>query len=201
MSSQTSMANSTHIAQTSQIDQGNVVRRAFERSRVDCREMQASNLLPKGFKARPTQAQNATPSQTICPHIAPGSLANFELWFEGEDPRWCPMERTILIMRDAIEREAGETASAEIEQSAEDEEMDLEDLEASQAALAAHIASVFAAYGEDTNQASTQDPKENEREKPIPKEKSILILEEKVSLGGVPSKTARATGGTKMKIK
>ncbi|PVF91226.1 hypothetical protein CPB86DRAFT_820658 [Serendipita vermifera] len=136
------------------------------------------------FKAGPElmqeQAQNATPSQTVCRHTAPGSLANFELWFEGEDPRWRAAERynflstfqstkysdeyftprklletpcrTILIMRNAINQEAGENGTAEIEHSPEDEEMDLDDLEASQAAFAAHVASVFAVYGVDTKQ-------------------------------------------------
>ncbi|PVG00855.1 hypothetical protein CPB86DRAFT_871467 [Serendipita vermifera] len=109
----------------------------------------SSNRLPKELKLR--LVQNATPSQTVCPHTAPGSFANFEQWAEGEDSGWGPAERKILTMRDPVNREAGENDTAEIEQTAEDSEMDLDDLEVSQAALAAHVASVFAAYGVDTN--------------------------------------------------
>ncbi|PVG00850.1 hypothetical protein CPB86DRAFT_795427 [Serendipita vermifera] len=115
MSSQTAMASNT---QTSQTDPSG----------------------PAGPGLIQEQVQNATPSQTVCRHTAPGSLANFDLWFEGEDPTWRAAERTILVMRDAVNREAGENDTAEIEQTAEDSEMDVDDLEASQAALEAHVA-------------------------------------------------------------
>ncbi|CAG8663320.1 9640_t:CDS:2, partial [Acaulospora colombiana] len=85
-----------------------------------------SDPLPKkGAGPMQPQAQNSTTSQAVCTHTAPGSLAEFDFWFEGEDPNWAAAERTILTMRDAINREAVETGTAEIEQSAEGSEMDL----------------------------------------------------------------------------
>ncbi|PVG00848.1 hypothetical protein CPB86DRAFT_812712 [Serendipita vermifera] len=140
MSSQTAMASNTQTSQTE--PNGPVVESSS----------QGDQSQPAGPELMQEQVQNAAPSQTVCTHTAPGSLANFELWFEGEDPKWRAAERTILTMRDAINREAGENDTAEIEQTAEDSEMDLDDLEASQAAFAAHVAFVFATYGVDTNQ-------------------------------------------------
>jgi hypothetical protein len=49
--------------------------------------------------------------------------------------------RTIQIMRDEIEQEAGERDPAEIETSTDDEESDSMELEESQEALAAYVAS------------------------------------------------------------
>ncbi|PVG00849.1 hypothetical protein CPB86DRAFT_871464 [Serendipita vermifera] len=168
MSSQTTMKNGTQNTQVN--PNGPVVESSSQGP-----ESQAA-----GQGSMHGQAQNATTPQTVCTHTAPASLANFEFWFEGEDPTWRAAERydflstfqsakysneyftppktlktpcrTILIMRDTINQEAGENGTAEIEHSPEDEEMDLDDLEASQAAFAAHVAFVFAAYGVDTNQ-------------------------------------------------
>ncbi|CAG8663567.1 10058_t:CDS:2, partial [Acaulospora colombiana] len=50
------------------------------------------------------------------------------------------VSRTILEMRDAINREAEENGSADIEQNPEGQELDMAALEESQAALADHVA-------------------------------------------------------------